>query len=388
MISALPDRLDQLLAEDVRHLSVLTGLRGFAALWVYVYHVWGLSGHPEFAVALGGYNLNFTPLVSLGGAGVTLFFVLSGFLLGLPFAQWQAGMRARPRLGRYFFRRVMRVFPAYYVQLIILLVIAVAVSGRSAIPDLPALLRHLAMLFVPPPLGTAPLNGVWWTLPIEFSFYLLLPFFSFLLHPQRWWWLLAGSLLSMWLWRHSVIVQLADAPIPMRVISAYQLAGSFDMFGLGMLAGMMHVHRARLPHWVSAVIRHEALAILGLGLLIVAVYWLAANRQYYWANHPIFYLWTPLLSLGTIMLILAGTGGSRLAAILFSNRLMVFVGIISYSIYLWHLPLLDGVVAAINYSKLLPGNHFTGLLLLSLPAILVISVLSYVLVERPFMHKQ
>jgi peptidoglycan/LPS O-acetylase OafA/YrhL len=394
MIGTLRTRFARRLAEDTRHLPVLTGLRGFAALWVYLYHVWGKSGHPQFIVTVQTLQIDFTPLVSLGGAGVTIFFVLSGFLLSLPFAEWQAGVRERPPLGRYLLRRILRVFPAYYFQLAILLAVAVLWAGWQALPDGASLWRHLVMLFVPPPLGVTPFNLVWWTLPIEFGFYLLLPVLSFMLKPGRWLWLLMGSLLAMWLWRHGVIVHLADAPLQMRVYSAYQLAGSFDMFGLGMLAAMIHVHRARLPARVSGFLRHDAAAILGIMILVMAVYWLAGNRQYYWADYAIFYLWTPLLSLGTVLLILSGTGGSTVTATLFANRVVVFAGLISYSMYLWHLPVLEWLDAAqgaglgaILGDKLSDSlGSFTWRLLLSLPVILVVSTFSYWAVERPAMR--
>lgn len=385
MTLPLLGRLGRLLAEDASHLPVLTGIRGCAALWVYLYHVWGHSGRPEFVLALGGFRLDLTPLVSLGGAGVTIFFVLSGFLLSLPFAEWQAGWRERPALGRYLFRRLARVFPAYYAQLAILVAIAVVLAGPGAMPDGPTLLRHLAMLFVPPPLGTTPINLVWWTLPIEFSFYLLLPLLALLLRPGRWWLLLAGSLLAMWLWRHTIILRLAEAPIQLRVYSSYQLAGSFDMFGLGMLAALIHVHRQRLPAALARLLRHDGLVLLGLALLTAAVYWLAGNRQYYWADYPIYYLWTPLLSLGTVALILAGAGGSRLAALLFGNRPIVFAGLVSYSFYLWHLPVLDWVAGA-AWLQPLAGRGFAGLLAVSLAAAMLVSTLSYLAVERPGMR--
>jgi peptidoglycan/LPS O-acetylase OafA/YrhL len=380
MISAAKEQICRLLAEDARHLPVLTGLRGFAALWVYLYHVWGLSGHQQFLVGTTTMRFDLTPLVSMGGAGVSLFFVLSGFLLSLPFAEWQAGMRERPKTGWYFFRRLMRVFPAYYIQLAILLLIAFAVQGADAIPDVSSLLRHLAMLFVPPPIGVSPFNGVWWTLPIEFSFYLALPFLTIFLKPSRWFILLLTSCTVMWMWRHSVIASLADASIPLIVISSYQLPGSIDMFGFGMLAAVIHVNRASLPACLDRFLRHDAATMLGLLLLTIAIYWLAGNRQQYWANNPIFYLWTPLLSLGTVLVILAGTGGSRLASTLFANRPVVFFGLISYSAYLWHFPLLEwiGVICRDH-----AANSFATLLLLSLPLLLLVATMSYLAVERP-----
>ena len=91
-----------LFREDAAHAHALTGIRGWAALWVFLYHAWGASGGRPITISIGNFSPDFTPLISLGGAGVSIFFVLSGFLLGLPFAEWQAGLRERPatEIGR------------------------------------------------------------------------------------------------------------------------------------------------------------------------------------------------------------------------------------------------------------------------------------------------
>lgn len=370
---------------DKSHLDVLTGIRGWAALWVYLYHVWSLSGHPDFTVVLAGMPLDFTPLASIGFAGVTIFFVLSGFLLAIPFAEWQSGLRQRPALDRYFLRRVMRVFPAYYVQLAILLLIAAWIPGQPGIDEGGSLLRHLFMLFTPPPLGTLPLNGVWWTLPIEFSFYLVLPLLALLLRPGRWALLLTGSLLAMYLWRHGVALRMPDAPIPQRVVAAYQLPGSMDAFSLGMLSAYLYVNRLRLPGWVLPRMELGRLGLPGLALVLAATWWLPGKRHEYWADNPIFYLWTPALVLGVAAIILAGVGGGRVINRLFSNRLMIYAGLVSYSYYIWHFPVLNWIVAT-EWFQGLGSMRFLALLLVSAPLIFVISTLSYVLVEVPGMR--
>lgn len=372
------------LADDgPEHLRALTGIRGWAAIWVSLYHVWGMSGHPVLALPLGPLQVDLTPLVALGGAGVTVFFVLSGYLLATPFARWQAGLTGRPALRRYFVHRVARVFPAYYGQLAVLLLIAWLLPGQPAPADAAALWRHLAMLFVPPPIGTSPLNPVWWTLPIEFSFYLALPFLAFLLRPGRWWWLVIACALSMWTWRHAVVTNLADSPIQARVYAAYQLPGALDMFGLGMLAAMIDVQRARLPAWLLAVPSRNGQVLGAIGLLVAAVYWIAGDRQHYWLDYPIFYLWTPALALATAALILAATTGNRLAAVLFGNRFLVFAGVISYSVYLWHFPVLAWITSAHSFQG---GSGFLRLLAIGMPMIFLISSLSYLLIERPVMR--
>lgn len=378
------DRLGVLSKDASSHIGVLTGLRGWAALWVYFYHLWVFAGPRPLIVEMGGVSLNLTPFMSVGGAGVSIFFVLSGFLLALPFAEWQLGQRARPALGRYLFRRVLRVFPAYYVQLAILLFLAYQANDPRA-QDLAAIGGHLLMWFVPLPGGATPLNGVWWTLPIEFSFYLALPLLAWALSTSRWWMLCAGSLLLMIGWRHLVVVLLADAPIPERVVVSYQLPGSLDMFSIGMLAALVHVNRSRLPAWLLPSAGSCRLGVLGLILLIVDIYWLHYDGARYWADNPIFYLWTPTLSLAIAAVILSGIGGGRLVKALFANRAMVLVGLCSYSVYLWHIPLLNWITTTESYAAI-TGYRMPWLLMISLPATLGVGFLSYVLIERPFMH--
>jgi peptidoglycan/LPS O-acetylase OafA/YrhL len=324
---------------DTRHLDVLTGIRGWAALWVFLYHAWSLSGHSDLIVDVAGLSLDFTPLASVGGAGVTIFFVLSGFLLAIPFAEWQAGMRERPALGKYFLRRVARVFPAYYAQLAILLVIAAWVPGQPGIEDWGTLRRHLLMLFVTPPIGTLPINGVWWTLPIEFSFYLVLPLLAFLLRPQRWWLLLAGSLASMYLWRYGVTVRMMDASVSQRVIAAYQLPGWMDAFGFGMLASCF-MNRSHLPHWL---ITRKEWGRLGIaGIVLVASQSTIAESETILGGQPDFHLWTPHWCWVLPRSSLRESG--KLAGQSAVLKPLHDAGLVSYSYYLWHLPVLRWIV--------------------------------------------
>lgn len=375
-----------MLSEQPNHQLTLTGIRGLAAFWVYIFHVWFLSGKPEFKFNLAGYSVDLTPPISIGFAGVALFFVLSGFLLSIPFAEWGAGYRNRPSTGKYMLRRVVRVLPAYYVQLTILILIAAMTSGTVGIADPLGLLQHLAMLFVPPPIGTVAINGVWWTLPVEFSFYLALPLLSPLLQFRRFGWLLLASVVTMWLWRHAMVVRLADAPVSARVIASWQLPGSFDMFGFGMLAAVIYVNLPRLPAWFNQSIKHTGVSVVAIVTLIAATYWLASDRHHFWADYPIFYLWTPLVSLATVALVLSGTAGNRLTNQLLGNRLITFMGLISYSFYLWHLPVINWMSNSAWLSNL-AGDGFWGRLAVSFTLSLAISFASYMLIERPCMKR-
>ncbi len=213
----------------------------------------------------------------------------------------------------------------------------------------------------------------------------LLPLLALLLRPGRWWLLLAGSLVAMYLWRHGVALRMPDAPIPQRVVAAYQLPGSMDAFGFGMLSAYLYVNRLRLPGWVLPGMKLGRLGLPGLALVLAATWWLPGKRHEYWADNPIFYLWTPALVLGVAAIILAGVGGGRIINRLFTNRFMIYAGLVSYSYYMWHFPVLGWIVAT-EWFQGLGSMRFLALLLASAPLIFMISTLSYVLIEVPGMR--
>ena len=95
---------------------------------------------------LSGINIDLTPLFSTGFVGVDLFFVLSAYLLGARYFRWIEGRAARPDVRQYFLRRVRRIYPAYLVQLLILLLIA-ALTSLYVMPDAKSLVAHLFFYF-------------------------------------------------------------------------------------------------------------------------------------------------------------------------------------------------------------------------------------------------
>jgi peptidoglycan/LPS O-acetylase OafA/YrhL len=102
----------------------LIGLRGFAAFWVLIYHVWVTSTPRRLSIEIGSGSINFPPFFSCGWAGVDIFYTLFGFHLTLPFARAAIENIENPGLWHYFRRRILRIFPAYYAQLGILLCLA------------------------------------------------------------------------------------------------------------------------------------------------------------------------------------------------------------------------------------------------------------------------
>jgi peptidoglycan/LPS O-acetylase OafA/YrhL len=353
----------------------LDGLRGCAALAVLLFHGWMLSAWTlrpsDGALINGTYRL-----LSLGWSGVDLFFTLSAFLLSLPFVRAaQAGQPPPDWLG-YLKRRGWRILPAYWVQVLLLGVVLTA-TPLSPWPLVAHLLLWLNIGSEP----VWPLVGVWWTLPVEFGFYLLLPALALLLRPRRWPWLLL-VVAAAWAYRHQVLQ--GDLPRGLQLAWANHLPGRIDQFVVGMLGAYAWVH-ARLPQRLAGARRQDLLAITGLAgfaLLHAAPFWLDTRAGPAPSFHPWLLGWHGLASLCLLPLLWVATaGGSRVMAGL-GRPLMRWLGTISYSLYLWHYPIM---LVAREHLALLPGSHARPFLflLLTTPVCLLVAWLSWRVVERP-----
>lgn len=368
--------------EQRQYIAALTGMRGFAALMVFLFHYEAL--HPgirlDLAVPVIGHILQF-PL-GFGGAGVDIFFVLSGFLLTLPFAGAALERAAAPDISRYFKRRFLRVFPAYYAQLFVILAVGgwfVTWTPQTA-PDFTA---HLLMFFNIGAQPVTPLVGVWWTLPVEMGFYLLLPLLAPVLRPSRWIpVLLAGIAISL-LYRAWAAAHFGNLGSAQVFLAASQLPGSLAEFLLGASAAVLVQWLPgsswnRPAGWVL-----DLFFIMGL---IVPAAWLwhvvLGAGAGYWMGHWGMIVAPVALGLPLTIAVLGLYWGSRVGTLLLANRVVYYLGLISYSLYLWHFVVMQQI-------QFVLGDAYSGLghwvtFPLNTAAVIAVASLSYYLVERPF----
>ena len=156
-----------------QEIAALDGLRALAVLLVVGHHLyrWGAGDWPLLRLSALSATLDF------GFIGVLLFFVISGFLLFLPYARSLVAGTPWPSVVQFYRRRVLRILPVYYVALTIAGILLMA-SGKLQGWVLKGLaLDFLLLQNVSPSAANLVgiLDGPLWTLAIEWQFYLLLP---------------------------------------------------------------------------------------------------------------------------------------------------------------------------------------------------------------------
>jgi peptidoglycan/LPS O-acetylase OafA/YrhL len=244
----------------------LHGIRGIAALLVLLFH-W-----EQFFPAGGEWIQQYVPKDSLidptiyigfGWMGVPLFFILSGWLLGGQVISANINVSF---LRRFWTRRILRIYPAVWAELIILLLVAQMLPGLITQAGYDTLhLQFLLWLNLPPAMA-APLNGVWWTLPVELGFYLLLPLLGWLTGFLSWRALLGGSLAITMSWRLWIFLS-ADVENYLVVLPVLDsLIGTLFTFMLGFSLNFLpqsrtiKVRRAGLIVGITCLLCPDAVA--------------------------------------------------------------------------------------------------------------------------------
>jgi peptidoglycan/LPS O-acetylase OafA/YrhL len=325
-----------------QHLPVLDGFRGLAAYTVVVSHATNATN------LAGGLLGN-----GAGQVGVMLFFVLSGFLMGLLYLGTPFD---RISVWRFAIRRVARVVPLYYIMLTIAL-IAAGVGGLIArdltlyavVPS--DLIYHYSFIY-----GTS----VFWTIPVELQFYLAF---------VGVWWLYGKSRILFLICVLSAIVWffLGDTgPTVAPVLLDY-----FAYFLAGLLISQISKRFEPRPLWTIGFVAATCAALLLFPGIFGAIF-----RRPRWSNFP--QMWHDPVCLVTVSALLLTSLFAPAARLLLANRLMIFSGRISYSMYLLHVPV---IVCLSRYTT--ASQHPSVFLFLALAITFGIASASFRWIESP-----
>ena len=337
----------------MKYYPALHSLRGFAALWVVLFHSWFYSGMQPLFIA---------DFLTMGWVGVHLFYLLSAFLLG--YIYFQLHQTHKWQLSYFYKRRFLRIFPAYYFQLLILLLLSYF-GIMYKFPSISNLLAHFFLFFNLPPSYTLQLNGVWWTLPIEFSFYLILPLLAFILKKVGVVKFLVLSFATTVAYRIAVYYAMNQNPSSGTI---GQLPGVLFIFAIGLSSAYLVVNK------INFVSRLQSKPITILSI-IAFIIWsqIIINDKNYWTGSYLIFYWE---SVNAIILMLFILSIYQSKSSLITNHFFVWLGKISYGIYLWHLP----VILLIKDKT----DNFYALLAFNLPITLILAAFSYYFIEKRF----
>ncbi len=352
-------------------IGALDGIRAIAALSVMGFHL-NLIAYTDMKL----WNFSWGSLISSvllsGGAGVTLFFVLSGFLLFIPYVKSLLFNKDWPSARQFYLRRMLRIWPGYYIALFVLILLFQPQYLQPA--HWYELFLFLVFFMDSSQKTFQQLNGPFWTLAIEWQFYMILPLLTLLLlwlakrvALRRRIWVIIAFLVAMMAWgvgtryigtyytAHPTQTFLVPRPILNDILFfIYGIDGKFlEDFAVGMLLCTLYIYarQAAPDHRLTKSIHRVSWGLLGLGLvtLLFAFLWHFSDWFHQGPRilNPIsnaFAQWGELnLALGYGLCILAILFGPQLLRTIFEWQPLRWLGMISYSLYMWHLYILEDV---------------------------------------------
>jgi peptidoglycan/LPS O-acetylase OafA/YrhL len=352
------------------------GLRAIAALSVVVNHV---ANRPN-GVTTGWIG----DFASQMNAGVTIFFLISGFLLYRPFVEARHSGRRSPRIRDFARRRILRIVPAYWLALTIA---TLWLGLMGPFGDRWWLYYGFGQTY-DPQTAFAGLS-VAWSLSTEMTFYVLLPLYAgvvaALIHRRQRalvyeTGLLAGLALGALLFDHFI-------PHYASWKYTYTIAGTFDWFALGMFLAVTSVAVAARP--TSPIVVRVVHRLPGL------MWWIAVSSfalaVFLYRYHPIAIGTHILFGATAFFLLLPAVferpdeGRRGIPAFVLRTRVMAWLGLVSYGIYLWHTPLILRIAPSLTANST-TVSAFLILLVVAVVASIAVGAASYYLVEQWFLR--
>jgi peptidoglycan/LPS O-acetylase OafA/YrhL len=374
-----------------RRFPCFDGLRAFAAVSVLLYHTANDSG---FA-AKSGYGL-YTNRLDLG---VSVFFLISGFLLYRPFAVAHLAGRQSPSAGRFWLRRLLRIVPAYWVALTVITYVlhadTIGVGWQAITAD-----YGFAQIYFP----SHTFSGIAqaWSLCTEMSFYLFLPLYAGLLGFRRrspgkqlrrelialGVLFALGEGFKIFVLNHHCVPKCVFGPDLVNTMISW-LPFYLDLFALGMLLAVMSAWfsgEKSEPTWLA----HSALPWAS---------WACAAILFVIVSHvgdPLHGPLSPgnaivtraLYGLFAFFLLFPAVFGPQdrgLVRRLLRSWPVASLGVISYGVYLWHVGWLTQIFRWAGNKQWSSTDSFVSLVILVLVFSIASSAASYFAVEQPLL---
>jgi peptidoglycan/LPS O-acetylase OafA/YrhL len=359
----------------MRHSSPLDGIRAIAVLMVMCFHY--------------GY-------FAAGWVGVQIFFTLSGYLITGILLQ-SRGNSFASFMGTFYWHRAVRILPLLcafiFVVALIYAIFGAPISFRTDWPWLVTFTANFARLR---PVDIGPYFVHIWSLAVEQQFYLVWPLLLFFLPPRGFRFAVAGILVLSPLIRlalfHGLVEFGYDEQYAGKAVYVLPFT-QFDAFAAGAAISLWNLDRMRnAGRWFLVVL--AATAAAGVGVLAWAYFgfgpgsafvaslgyamFMVQSNEYVWG-----YALLNLLSMLGIICALQGVGPFRML----ESRILIWVGKISYGVYVYHLPLLLLGEFALEKTGLRLHGVIRPLFFVGWVAlVMIVSDVSFRKLETPFLR--
>lgn len=346
---------------DNRYIPFLDGFRGYAIL----------------LVILGHLNIEYLYLAQFG---VTLFFFVSGFLITkLLIAEFKKSQTIS--LKDFYLRRLFRLYPALIFFLIVTLLAVWIAQYQLVILDIVAGLFYFTnyyLVYFPPVVpDNYPLTAkILWSLSVEEHFYLIFPFLFVLLYKstnKRFLYFLAALLVFFFSLRVGLWWKSTDIIFTINE-TYYTTHTRADSILYGCFAALLLY---AYQHTILAKWYTRFLQMLIVPALAVIVLLLAQKYEAAWYQITLKHSLTGFL-LCLVVPAFLFADARRWVVRLFTNRFIIYIGKLSYSLYLFHW-------VSLKFISTYYSVHNTVWYTLVIVATFLLAVISYHFIERPFL---
>jgi len=346
----------------MKYIKQLDSLRAIAAMLVIIWHWLPNSRHIN--------------ALNNGSIGVNLFFVLSGFLItAILLKNRNEAERLQTNklavIKNFYARRALRIFPIYYLTILVIVLFQVRLGATLTHAELVNSLFYTSNFYILNAQQWPDLTTHFWSLAVEEQFYLLWPFVVLFI-PKRY--ILPAILLFL----GTGIV--TECFITSPEFGFVATPTCFDAFGTGALLA-----------WVSTYNTHllkQAYSLLGILALLCLILLLAQIPYGVFAHVPQRMVQS-VIAVWIIVFILLNHHKRKMPfGFVWNNKVLLFLGKISYGIYLYHLPILwfgfiwKPLFQLPFFSRFYPWSLFA----LNFALLVCVAYLSWMVIEKPMLQ--
>lgn len=344
----------------------IDGLRFIAVMSVFLSH---LSG---YVLNKTGQIQNVDPLASLlsrGDIGVQLFFIISGFVIALPYAKGNLFGSKIPSLKQFYIRRLTRLEPPYFANLLIVYMIVVLATSSKALDLLPNLFASMMythnIIFA----SMSAVNAVAWSLEVELQFYILAPLSTYLFKISQIY-VRRGIIIGIIAIFSVINFMVGDLPLIYKLSMLYQVQFFFTGFLL------LDVY---LNEWQQNPIKSytwDVVSVAAWATFVVVLYMGKSARAI--IVLPMFIAYCAAFK---------GTSSNRF----FRQHLIYTIGGMCYTIYLYHYTIIAAFGVLLIKSGIINNMPVWMALITSCivlaPITLFLCTILFVFIEKPCMRR-